>query len=203
MPEGNNQTTLTLRECLTNGACLFDTENRYPIWKEEDRAELEEKIISHYWMRQIGFETFGRFRYELNVRMREIMPGYVKRWDTTQFKYNPIENYNMTEGSEDNTRTKDTSTGTSSVNSMDKTSDTPLSEVSNIDDYMTNVNQSENKGQSTNTNDGTHDTKHTAWRKGNIGVMSTQNLIQQERDIIIDLYREIIHDLRDLFLGVM
>lgn len=146
-------------------------------------------------MSQIGFETFGRFKYELNVRMREIMPAYVKRYQTTLFEYNPIENYNMTEASEDNT----TSEGTSEGKNLEKFSDTPQSEISNLDKYLTSATQNDINGKSNAKND----TKHTAWRKGNIGVMSTQNLIQQERDIIIDLYREIINDLQDLFLGVL
>lgn len=148
-------------------------------------------------MSQIGFETFGRFKYEVNVRMREIMPAYVKRYKTTLFEYNPIENYNMTEGSTDIT----TSEGTSEGKNLEKYNDTPQSELKNLDDgkYLTSLTQSDINGKSSAKND----TDHKAWRKGNIGVMSTQNLIQQERDIIIDLYREIIADLQDLFLGVL
>lgn len=195
IPQTNSQTTLELRYFINNGACLFDQEDKYPIWKEEDRAELEKKIIDHYAMFQIGFETFGRFKHELNTRMREIMPGYVKRYQTTLFEYNPIENYNMTEGSEDDS----TAEGSSEGKNIERVSDTPQSEISNLDKYMSSASQSDVTGKSNAKNS----TKHTAWRKGNIGVMSTQNLIQQERDIIIDLFREIIDELQDLFLGVL
>lgn len=186
LPLTNSQTTLELRHFLNNGTCLFDPDDKYPIWKEEDRPELEKKIIDHYAMWQIGFETFGRFKHELNTRMREIMPGYVKRYATTLFDYNPIENYNMTEGSTDDSVTEG--------KNLERVSDTPQSEISNLDKYMSSASQTDVNGK--------NNTKHEAWRKGNIGVMSTQNLIQQERDIIIDLYREIINDLKDLFLGV-
>ena len=195
LPESNSQTTLELRHFLDCGQVLFDPEDQYPIWKEEHRPELEKKIIDHYAMQQIGFETFGRFKYELNVRMREIMPYYVELYKTTLFEYNPIENYNMTEGSEENVKSSGSSEGTS----LEKFSDTPQSEVSNLDKYLSSATQNEGTNKST----GASDTKHTAWRKGNIGVMSTQNLIQQERDIILNIDKLIIDELKDLFLGVL
>ena len=195
IPNSNSQTTLELRHFLNNGSCLFDPNDKYPIWDEDHRPELEKKIVEHYAMRQIGFETFGRFKYELNVRMREIMPYYVEMWKTTQFEYNPIENYNMTEGSEENT----TSTGTSEGQTLEKFSDTPQSEIKNLEKYISSATQNEGK----NSSEGKSDNKRTAWRKGNIGVMSTQNLIQQERDIILNLDMMIIEELKDLFLGVL
>lgn len=194
LPDSNSQTTLELRHFLNNGACLFDTDNKYPIWLESHRAELNEKIINHYYMRQIGFETFGRFRYELNTRMREIMPYYVELYKTTQFEYNPIENYNMTEGSEEDV----TSKGTTEGNTVEKISDTPQNEITNIDNYMSSASKNEGKSST----EGESKNKRTAWRKGNIGVMSTQNLIQQERDIILNIDMLIIEELKDLFLGV-
>lgn len=194
LPNSNSQTTLELRHFLNNGACLFDPDDKYPIWKEEHRPELEKKIVEHYAMRQIGFETFGRFKHEVNVRMREIMPYYNELYKTTLFEYNPIENYNMTEGSEEQSATS----GTSELTNLEKFSDTPQTEITNLDNYVSSATQNEGK----NTSEGKSSNKHTAWRKGNIGVMSTQNLIQQERDIILNLDKMIIDELKDLFLGV-
>lgn len=194
LPESNSQTTSELRYFIENGACLFDTVRKYPIWSEDHRQELETKIVEHYYMSQIGFETFGRFKHELNTRMREIMPYYVELYKTTLFDYNPIENYNMTEGSEDLA----SSEGSTNVKGLDKFSDTPQSKVENLDKYFTNATQTENEG----TSKGSSKAERTAWRKGNIGVMSTQNLIQQERDIILNIDKLIIDELQDLFLGV-
>lgn len=194
LPQSNSQSTLELRHFIENGACLFDTDRPYPIWDEGHRAELEQKILDHYWLRQIGFETFGRFKFHVNTRMREIMPKYVKLYDTTKFVYNPIENYNMTEGSDQ----ENASTTKNLSDRLEKVSDTPQTSVSNLDKYMTAATQENAEA----TSEDKSSSKHTAWRKGNIGVMSTQNLIQQERDLIIDLDRMIIGELKDLFLGV-
>ena len=167
---------------------IFDRCDQFPIWDEAHRGELEKKIIEHYYFRQIGFETVGRFIFYLNTRLREIMPRYNKLYKTTQYKYNPIENYNMVEGSEDkNENTSD---------SLNKYSETPQSELSNLKEgrYLTNATHGEDKTTGKN--------EHSAFRHGNIGVTSTQQLIQQERDITIDLDLMIINDLSDLFIGV-
>lgn len=194
IPQQNSQRTQELRDFIESGAVLFDPNDKYPIWDETHRAELEKKIIEHYYLRQIGFETFGAFKFHLNVRMREIMPVYVERYKTTQFKYNPIENYSMTEGSEENR----SSEGSSSGNGTEKFSDTPMGRIENLDTHLTTATKNESSAKSQSKDD----TKHTAWRKGNIGVMTTQSMIQQERDIIINLDKEIIDELQDLFLGV-
>ena len=186
LPQSNSQTTLTLRELVNNNAVLFDRARPYPIWDEKHRDELETKIVDHYAMRQIGFETFGRFKHELNRKMREIMPYYVELYKTTKYEYNPIENYNMEEGSDDVTNSK--------AQSLTKESDTPQNSIDNLDKYLTRANK--NEGESDNT------TKHTGYRHGNIGVTSTQQLITQEREIIVNIDMLIIDELETLFLGV-
>ena len=194
IPSQNSQHTKELRYFIENGACLFDPNDKYPIWDENHREELEKKIIEHYYMREIGFETFGAFKFHLNVRMREIMPYYIDIYKTTQYEYNPIENYNMTEGSEETSKTK----GSSKGSGVEKFSDTPMGKVENLDTHLTNATTSESNADSSSDNEN----KHTAWRKGNIGVMSTQTLITQEREITLNLDVEIIEKLSDLFLGV-
>ena len=37
---------------------------------------LERKILRHYYMREIGFETVAQFKLHLNTKMNEIMPYY-------------------------------------------------------------------------------------------------------------------------------
>jgi len=195
LPDSNSQTTLEVRHFLECGATLFDADDKYPIWDEKHRPELEKKITEHYYNRQIGFETFGRFKFELNKKMREIMPYYVEIWKTTQYEYNPIENYSMTEEFKDKTD----NTASSEVNTFDRMHDTPQTKVSEFnDDFLTTVNKGDNKGQSKSNTA----VEHTAWRKGNIGVTTTQQMIEQERKVTINLDMMIIEELQPLFLGV-
>lgn len=194
LPDNNSKVTITIRELLAGGMVLFDPDDKYPIWDEKHRPELEKKICEHYMFRQIGFETAARFKYELNKTMREIMPYYVKIWATTQYKYNPIENYNMKEGSTD---VVNSSENTDHEN-LNKFSDTPQGSLDRLDKYLTNA--TADNGKSSSKSDGK--TVHEAHRTGNIGVTTTQQMIEQERKATIDVDRMIIDELKNLFLGV-
>lgn len=186
-PKDNEHVTIELREVVKD-TDIFDRCDPFPIWDENHRGELEKKIIEHYYFRQIGFETVGRFKFYLNVRLREIMPRMNKLYQTTIYKYNPIENYNMEEEG------KDTTKGSSET--LSKYADTPQGPLTDLIDgkYLTNANHGTDK------RDGTSEHKFT--RHGNIGVTTTQQMIEQERNIIIDLDLMIIDELKDLFIGV-
>lgn len=67
----------------------------YPIFNENHRAELEHKILKHYYMREIGFETVGLFKLFLNERMAEIMPYYNKLYESETFEFDPFKNVDL------------------------------------------------------------------------------------------------------------
>ena len=187
IPNDSEHVTIELRKVVED-CDIFDRCDPFPIWKEDHRGELEKKIIEHYYFRQIGFETVGRFKFELNVRLREIMPRFNQLYKTTLFKYNPIENYNMEESGTD--------TREGNAETLSKYLETPQNGVDDLlkGKYLTNANHGTDKTTGTD--------KHTFTRHGNIGVTTTQQMIEQERKIIIDLDMMIIDELKDLFLGV-
>ena len=177
-----------LRDIVNHGAKLFDYD--YPIWNEAHRPELEKKIINHYANRQIGFETFGRFKHELMCRMQEIMPYYVELYKTTQYEYNPIENYSMTEEG------TDSGTSQNKGKNVNRYSNTPMGKIENLDTHLTEATIDDTDSNASSS------TEHHFTRKGNIGVTTTQQMIQQERDLIVNLDKMIIEELKDLFLQV-
>lgn len=67
----------------------------YPIFDEQYRPVLERKILKHFYMREIGFETVGLFKMKLNNKMNEIMPYYNKLYQSELFDYNPLEDTNI------------------------------------------------------------------------------------------------------------
>lgn len=186
-PRNSEKVTIELREVVKD-TDIFDRCDPFPIWDENHRGELEKKIIEHYYFRQIGFETVGRFKFMLNVKLREIMPRMNKLYTTTLFKYNPIENYNMEE------KGKDKRKGNSET--LAKYSDTPQGELQNLIDgkYVTNATHGNDKSEGEDV--------HEFSRHGNIGVTTTQQMIEAERKIIIDLDLMIIDELKEMFLGV-
>lgn len=201
----NSHQTIELHKLINEGFVLFDFD--YPIWLESAREELEMKILNHYAFREIGFETPAKFKHYFQTRMLEIMPKYVRLYTTTVFKYNPIENYNMIENSEDISKGKD-STDRTNINKdkgNTKFSDTPQGNIDNIDNFMSQAQKTENEVEGSETFTGSRENteNHTLTRKGNIGVTTTQQMIEQERRVLeFDLFTSIIGELRDLFLGV-
>lgn len=62
----------------------------YPIFDENYREALQEKIIMHYYTREISEETVGLWKLRLRAKMNEIMPYYNQFYKSTLFKFNPL-----------------------------------------------------------------------------------------------------------------
>lgn len=56
------------------------------------RQQLNDKILSYYRFREIGFETVGRFCFELETALKEIMPYYNQLFYSADQDFNPIYN---------------------------------------------------------------------------------------------------------------
>ena len=66
--------TVTIKDLITNN---FDLGLKdYPIYDESHRETLNNMIINHYLMSEIGQETPALFKLYLNNTMNEIMPKY-------------------------------------------------------------------------------------------------------------------------------
>lgn len=73
---------------------IFDFD--YPIFDEDYREVLETKIIKHYYLREIGAETVGLWKFFLSRRMNEIMPYYNQRYESTLIEFNPLHDTDLT-----------------------------------------------------------------------------------------------------------
>lgn len=80
--------TIELHKLLEMGYKLPLDE--YPIFDENHRATLNDKIISHYYFREIGQETPSRFSFNLRRKMNEIMPYYNQLYESEMIKYDPL-----------------------------------------------------------------------------------------------------------------
>lgn len=56
----------------------------FPIWDSEDKEPLCMLILQHYYMREIGQETYGLWKARLRSWMMEHMPYYVEMWEAQQ-----------------------------------------------------------------------------------------------------------------------
>ena len=71
---------------------IFDSSLEF--YNEETKTRLLPKILIHYYMREIGFETVGQWKLKLNQKMREILPYYNQLYASENLKYDPLTNVN-------------------------------------------------------------------------------------------------------------
>ena len=178
------------------------------IWSKD---RLASKIVDHYFMREIGYETIGLFKHYAKVYMREIMERYLPLIYSNSINYDPLVNVDYTE-----TFTRNiTGTGESESNSnseasgLSVNSDTPQGRISKTSilngDYASNTGASETESNITDTTSNTSNTDETYTKKvkGNSGVSATaQKMIEQYRKNIIAIDEQIIKELDKLFMGL-
>ena len=76
-PMMNSKLTVELGEIVEKGVDIWGFD--YPSFYEgEEKTAFEKKVIDHFYFRQIGQETVGRFLHYFRARVREIMPYYIK-----------------------------------------------------------------------------------------------------------------------------
>ena len=178
-------------------------------------ARLARKILDHYYMYEIGTETVALFKHQVKVAMQEIMEEKLPLIYSASLQYNPLTNVNYTEtytgeNTTTNTSTSD-STATSNSSGLTVNSDTPQGQINKQSilggSYAssTSANDIDDTANTTSTGEsnGTGTQVYTKHFEGNQGISATyQKMIQQYRDNIRMIDREIIEDLRDLFMVI-
>lgn len=103
-----------------------------PFYKEEKRSELCQKILTHYYTREIGFETVGLWKLNLNRKMNEIMPYYNELYKTLDLDYSPLQDVDYFEHHENKDTFQETTSGTTSRESTNTgtTKDTRTDDLS-------------------------------------------------------------------------
>lgn len=87
--------TIELRWLIENGYAL--PLQSYPIWNESYRSQLNQKIVQHFYFREIGFEVPGLFANRLSEKMDLIMPYYNKLYSALAANYDPLLNQDWTD----------------------------------------------------------------------------------------------------------
>lgn len=170
--------------------------------------KLAKRIVDHYFMREIAFETIPLFENRVKNKMREIMERQSFRIYSASIKYDPLvnvdytETYNRSVIGEGNSNSSSNSSGSGlAVNS-----DTPMGQISY--DKIMNGNYASSTGASESNNSVTDNSNTTSNQnenytkrvKGNSGVSATaQKMIEQYRQNIIEITNDIIYELKDLF----
>lgn len=64
----------------------------YPIFDKDYKTVFETNFIRHFYMREIGFETDGLFKFQLESWLRIHMPYFNKMFESELIDFNPLEN---------------------------------------------------------------------------------------------------------------
>lgn len=178
------------------------------IWNKD---KLAQKIVDHYFMREIGSETPSLFKHFAKVKMQEIMEDYLPVIYSNSIKFDPLVNVDFTETFEREIEGTAENKGKSNSNSesLSIANNTPQTNISKQDlelgIYASSVNQSDIKDNTQTESEGSSNSKevYTKHQKGNSGISTTaQALIMQYRESIRAVDREIIENLNDLFFGL-
>ena len=182
------------------------------LWSKD---KLAKKIVDHYYMREIGFETIGLFIHYAKITMEELMEEYLPLIYSNAIQYDPLVNVDYTESFNRNAQTGNVGTSSSSSSStgsaLGVNSDTPQGQISKASilagSYATSTSSTENENEVSNSTDTQSNSNslenYTKRVKGNSGVSATaQKMIEQYRNNIRAIDREIIEKLDILFMGL-
>lgn len=193
-----------LSDYLTEEQIQVVTENG--LWSKD---KLASKIVDHYLMEQIGFETMGLFKHKVKITMKEIMESKLPLIYSRAIEYDPLVNVDFTETFARTIENEGNSSSESSSNSsgLNVGSDTPQGQINKTDilngTYASGTNASETESSINDSTEASNNTEenYTKRVKGNSGVSATaQRMIQQFRDNIRAIDYEIIQELEDLFM---
>lgn len=203
----------TVRDLVTMGV-NFNL-SAYPIYDENHRKELNDKIINHYMDYEIGAETPDLFIFQLNRKMNEIMPYYNEMYRSVEAQKDPF-NRVITELFDEKFQQNIDTTGNQKSNSTSDSyglrvdSDTPQSEIltGDIEDNkyadFASVNKAndvtdselDTVGNTTQDYEKGHTIKRDSER------WSESDLVEQFRSLIINIDMMIVDELAELFINL-
>ena len=186
----------------------------YPIFDEDYREHLNDMILKHYYMAEIGFETANLFKQYLNNKMEEIMPYYNTLYQLQADLLNNAggidQNVNLTETYSHNVNTEGTSASTSNSESENKgvTQNTPQGNLVNQNinnfsyaDGITMGSSNSNISDNSNTSGKTVE-DYIKKIQGNNGQRYAYEVLIEVKKNIISIDLEVINQLEDLFMGI-
>lgn len=94
--------------------------SKAPFFDEEYRSVLCQKILKHYYLREICCETVGIWTLWMNTRLEEIMPYYNQLYKSAKLEFNPMHDVNLTRNHERNVKGTSKEDGTRTDNTTGK-----------------------------------------------------------------------------------
>lgn len=189
--------------------------DKYPIFDESYRKTLNDKIIDHFYFREIGFETCAQFAWYLRRTMNEIMPYYNELYLAQMKMDDPLTDIARNWKESWNQDIADTGDVKNKVNTTDNNrnvyQDTPMSLLKNTGhpsieglDYATNATYNDDKATSDATRTLNTNKNDKGWRvHDESGRNHSQAALMKEyMEVFVNIDMKIIKDLENLFMGL-
>lgn len=176
--------------------------NERGVWSKD---KLADRIITHFYTREIGTDAIGQFMMFVKDKLSEVMESYLPVIYSASLKFNPLDNVNISETFTSTTGANTQTTSSGSTSGLGVNSDTPQGQISKSQILegrfasSTGANESETSSTGNTTSDGKEDSVRTT--KGTSNVSSSE-MLKQYRDVIRAVNTEIVYELEPLFMGI-
>ena len=178
----------------------------YPIFDETYREKLNQKIIRHYFLREIGHETIEIFKYQMETKMGEIMPLYNQHYVLSLLAIDPLSTMSIHSITDMTSTASAANTGGNTSSSGAKSravaSETPQTELSENGDYATSM--QDNISDTTATGSSTENSNTSQAGNNDNNVTGYQGhaplLILQARQALVNIDMLVIDELKELFM---
>ncbi len=167
----------TMKESIINAICL-------------ETQELE-----------VLYASVPTLQFAIGVWCNAMKPIWEKLYATTQLDYNPIENYNRTETiTENEKRNDDLSSSTESNSNSENINQNVAFNNQDFSNHEKNILNTDNQITGSETNKYNTDRSVTTKTSGNIGVTTSQQMIEQERQVSeYNITQVIVDDFKQRF----
>lgn len=187
------------------------------VWSKE---RLATKIVDHYYMREIGFETPALFKHFAKVYMNEIMERKLPKIYSNFFEYDPlssvdyVEEYKRTidNTNSSNSKSNSSSTGNSKSTSnnnasgLNVNSDTPQGQINKQQilngKYASTTGASETESQITDNTDTTTDNNANVENEGKAQTIETYTHSMKGDNGVIVTNQYLVNQFREIIVAV-
>lgn len=151
-------TSGNINECIEKSISYIFSDD-WNTYNPNHKQELCKKILKHYYLSEIGFETVGLWKLNLNEMLSEIMPKYNIMYQALEAVNNKI--FNNVETTETRELTGKQSTTANSSNTSESASKTDSSGTNSGKTDSNNSSSSKTSGESTGNSDGWQESNDT------------------------------------------
>lgn len=198
--------------------------SKVAFFDENYRSVLCQKILKHYYLREICCETVGIWKLWMNERLETIMPYYNQLYKSELIEFNPMydvdvtRKHNRSDDSTSTTGSESTKTSKTTITNTNDNkklfSDTPQGGISGIESmtYLTDATLTSGTENSTESNSGnSQDTTNSNIQStedflesvnGKQGTESYSSLLLKYRETFLNIDMQVIEEFNDLFFGL-